>query len=156
MHSGNPGWRAPAGRVPIKHMLTREDKRIAHQRINQLRRNPPKVTQEHKDGARKMFQKHKEYEAEKDRDIAREQKAFSKDLAGYVYNHINGVGSVFHGVGDGRVKEITCNFPGCGKHESTMYNSKDGKWYDSEHRWFGNLTEEQKQKELKNVDKQNE
>ena len=128
-------------------MLSREDKRLAHKQIDELRRNPPKITQEHVDGAKKLFKQHEAHEAQKDRDIRREIKDFSKDLSGFVHNHFNGVGAIFHGVGDG--KKVICAFPGCGRHESIMHNMKDGKWYDHEHRWFGNLTEEQKQKERK-------
>ena len=140
---------------PLLNMLKSHDIRAANQMIEKLRRNPPKVTREHWDQAGKLLEKDKALKAEKDRDISREIKDFSKDLSGFVHNHVNGVGAVFHGIGEGKAKNITCSFPGCGKHESTMYNAKDGKWYDSEHRWFGNLNEEQKQKELDNVDKQN-
>lgn len=94
-----------------------------------------------------MFQKHKEYEAEKDRDIAREQKAFSKDLAGFVYNRIKGVGQIFHGFGEGKARSILCSI--CEQHESQMFNMKDGKWYCTEHRWFGDLNNGQQQKERK-------
>ncbi len=99
--------------------------------------------QEHKDGAKKLLENHKAIEAEKDKDIKREIKDFSKDLSGFVHNHLNGVGEYFHGIGEG--KKVNCKL--CDRHESTMYYCKDGKWYCPEHRWFGNLTKEQKDNE---------
>lgn len=127
-------------------MIDKETKRLAKKKVEELRRNPPRITKEHLDGADKLLQKQKEFEKKKDLDIVRERQAFSKDIAGYVHNHINGVGVLFHGIGEG--KKVVCAFPGCGKHEGTMFNMNDGKWYDSEHKWFGNLTEQQKEREV--------
>ena len=126
-------------------MLNKEQKRLAYQRIEKLRKNPTKVTRSDWIESGKLIEKHKADEAKKEKNIKSELKDFSKDLSGYVHNHLNGVGQLFHGIGQGRAREIRCSF--CERHESTMHNTKDGKWYCTEHRWFGNLTEEQKQKE---------
>lgn len=129
-------------------MLDKESKRIAKKRVEELRRNPPKITQADRDGADRMFKQHQEFEAQKDRDIERDRQAFAKDLAGFTYNHLVGVGKLFHGIGECKTRNIKCQFPDCGAHEGEMYNMKDGKWYCSHHKSFGNLTEEQKEKEL--------
>ena len=121
--------------------------------IEKLRRNPPKVTRQHWDQAGELLKRDKEIKDEKDRDIRREIKDFSKDLSGFVYNRIKGVGEIFNGFGEGRAKEIKCSF--CEQHESIMHHMKDSKWYCPAHKWFGDLTEEQKQKELENVNQQN-
>jgi len=126
--------------------LSKDDIRIAKKRSQDLRRNPPKVTQEHRNKAKDLEKQQIAFEESKDRDIVRERKALSKDIAGYVYNQYQGVGAKFHGIGEG--KKVYCAFPGCGKHEGTMHNMKDNKWYDSEHRWFGDLNEQEKEKEL--------
>jgi len=123
-------------------MISNEDKRIAYRTIEKLRKNPPKVTQEHRDGAKKLLEQHKANEAEKDRDIRREVKDFSKDLAGFVHTHLNGVGELFHGIGDG--KKVDCSH--CGNHSSQMYNMNDGKWYCHEHRWLGDLNDEERKR----------
>lgn len=113
--------------------------------IENIRKHPPKITQEHRDGAAQLLKKHQENEEKKDRESKKEIKDFSKDISGFVYNQIRGIGKVFHGFGEG--KKVLCSFPDCGKHESQMFNKKDGQWYCGEHRWFGDLTEKQKQEE---------
>lgn len=130
------------------NMLDAESKRIARRRVEELRRNPPKVTQADIEGADRLFKEHQDFEAAKDRDIERERKALAKDVGSFAYNQISGVGQLFHGIGEGKVNKIKCQFPGCGAHEGEMYNMKDGKWYCGHHKSFGNLTKEQKQKEL--------
>mgnify|MGYP001591228163 FL=1 len=124
-------------------MLSKEDKRIAYRRIEEIRRNPPKITREHWDHADKLLKQNEAEEAKKDKDIKGELKDLSKDLSGFVYNQISGVGKIFHGIGEG--KKSVCSV--CEQHESRMYNMKDGKWYCQEHRWLGNLKTEQQEKE---------
>lgn len=124
-------------------MLSNEDKRIAGKRIAELRKNPPRLTKSDWAAGRKALQEHNKNEERKDKDIKREIGDLSKDLAGFVHNQINGVGKVFHGIGEG--KKVICSF--CEQHEARMFNMNDGKWYCQEHRWFGNLNEEQKRKE---------
>lgn len=126
-------------------MLSREDKRSAYRQIEKIRKNPPIITQEHRDGAKQLLKQHEKNETKKDEEIKGELKDFSRDLAGFVHNHTQGVGKIFHGFGVG--KKVICRFPSCQKHESQMHNMNDGKWYCQEHRWFGNLTEQQKRKE---------
>lgn len=130
---------------PFKIMMSREDKFKAEKMINDLRRNPPRLTKSDWAAGKKALQDHKDHEARKDEDIKREIGDLSKDLSGFVYNQINGIGALFHGIGEG--KKVLCSI--CLKHESTMHNMNDGKWYCSEHRWFGDLNEEQKEKERK-------
>lgn len=132
--------------LPFKYMkLSKEDVRIARKKVQDLRKNPTRTTEADRQGAKEMFKKHEAFEKEKDDDIARDRKAVSKDLAGFFYNHTQGVGELFHGIGEG--KKAYCSFPDCGVHEGEMFNMKDGKWYCRGHRDFGNLTEEQKEKE---------
>lgn len=130
-------------------MITANDKRLAEKAIHELRRNPPKITQADREGGERLFKEHQRFEDQKERDIRSETKDFSKDLAGYVHNQINGVGDMFNGIGSG--KKAICKFSKCGKHESQMFNMADGKWYCSEHKWFGRLNKDQKQKELCNA-----
>ena len=124
-------------------MLNREDERIAYQRIEEINRNPPKITRKDWDFADKLVKEDKDAKAKKSKDVKNELKDLSKDLSGFVYNHISGVGKIFHGIGEG--KKSVCSV--CEQHESRMYNMNDGKWYCQEHRWLGNLTTEQQEKE---------
>src|SRR3972149_4097613 len=124
-------------------MLSREDKYAANKMIHELRSNPPVVTQEHKNEGKKILKQHKENQAQKDREIKGELKDFAKDLSGHIYNKLSGVGQMFHGIGEGKKKD--CSY--CMQHHTAMYHMSDGKWYCGGHKWFGNLTEEQKRKE---------
>lgn len=126
-------------------MIDKSKKREILRRAEQLKKNPPKITQEHHDGAKKLLEQNKKFYESKDRTLANERKAFAKDVGDWTHNQIKGVGKLFHGFGEG--KKTLCAFPGCGKHEGQMFNMNDGQWYDSEHRWFGNLTQEQQERE---------
>ena len=128
--------------------LTKEEIKIGKQRVAELRKNPPKITEEGRRKADAMFSEHQEFERSKDRSIVNERQALAKDVAGFVHNHVNGVGAMFHGIGEGKARSIVCSFPGCGKHEGEMFNMKDGEWYCRGHKEFGNLDLSQKIKEL--------
>lgn len=129
---------------PLKYM-NKINKEKALQRIKELRKNPPKVTEEHHKGAARMLEQHKKFEESKDRSISNERKGLAKDVASFVYNQVNGVGQLFNGIGEG--KKHRCSI--C--KERAVFNTNDHKWYCAEHRWFGNLSEEQQKKELANV-----
>jgi hypothetical protein len=129
-------------------MLDKETIRMARKRAEESRRNPVRITKEHWDGADKLLKEHEAFESSKDKDIERECQALAKDVAGFTYNQVVGIGKLFNGLGEGKAKSITCQFPGCGIHEGSMFNMTDGKWYCSHHKSFGNLTEPQKEKEL--------
>lgn len=126
--------------------LSKEDIRIARRKVAELRKNPPRVSEADRQGAKDMLKQHDAFEKEKQDDIARDRKAVSKDLAGFFYNHTQGVGELFHGIGESR--KAYCSFPDCGVHEGEMFNMNDHKWYCRSHKDFGNLTVEQKEKEL--------
>ena len=114
------------------------------QRIQELKKNPPRILPEHRAGAKRLLDQHNAHEIEKERDIARERKALAKDVASFAFNHTVGIGQIFHGIGEG--KKNKCHI--CEEHKSQMFNMKDNQWYCSEHRWFGELNEEEKEKEL--------
>ena len=137
------GLTRSVGPPTFKYMLSRHDKREAMKRVEELQRNPPKVLPQHIEGAKQLLEQNKKFEAEKDRDIKRELQGLSKDCASFVHNRVNGVGQLFHGFGQG--KRVLCSI--CEQHDSSMFNMNDGQWYCAEHRWFGNLTDEQKERE---------
>lgn len=90
-----------------------------------------------------MFEKHQEFEREKDRDIARERSALAKDVAGFAFNQINGNGKYFYGKGGGIPgKKKYCEVPGCGIHENEMFYTD--KWRCKRH----HLIQDQQKKEL--------
>ena len=124
-------------------MINKTEKREVKRAIEKLRRNPPKVTPQDHAHAQRLLDQNKKFEESKDRDIERERKALAKDVAGFVHTQFNGVGTLFHGFGEG--KKALCSI--CEQHESQMHNMNDGQWYCSEHRWFGNLSKEQQKKE---------
>jgi len=128
--------------------LTKEQIRIGKQKVADLRRNPTKITEADRRAADAEFKKQQDFERSKDRSLENERKGLAQDVAGFVHNHVNGVGTLFHGIGPGKTRQITCEFPGCGIHEGEMFNMKDSKWYCGNHKGFGNLEESQKQKEL--------
>lgn len=128
-------------------MITKENKKKILARAQQLKKNAPKVTEEHKRQAAELFKKHQEFERSKDRSIENERKGLAKDVAGFVHTHLNGVGQLFNGFGEG--KKVVCCL--CKEHKGQMHNMKDGQWYCAEHRWFGNLTKEEQEKERNHV-----
>jgi hypothetical protein len=128
---------------PIKHM-DKESKRIAMQTIERIKKNPPKITRQDWDASKKLLAEHMSNEDTKDRHIKSDIDNLSRELAGFAYNSIKGCGKLFYGIGNG--KKAICSY--CGEHSGQMYNMNDCRWYCSEHKWFGNLTEKQKEKEL--------
>lgn len=128
-------------------MISKENKAKALKRIREIEKNPPVITEAHRRHAAKLLEQNKKFYEDKDRGIDNERKAISKDLAGWVHNQYNGVGKVFHGYGEGKMRKIKCWF--CGQHCSSEFFSLNGKWYGKEHKQFSNLNEEEQERERK-------
>lgn len=106
-----------------------------------LKKQTPKVTQEHIEGGKKMLEKVIKFDEEKERSHRNEIRGLAEDVGSFVHNAVHGVGELFHGYGEG--KKHLCSI--C--LENAIFNTMDGRWYCSEHRWFGNLKTEQQEKE---------
>lgn len=106
-----------------------------------LKKQTPKVTQADIEGGKRMLEKVKGFEESKDQSIKTELTGLAKDVGNFVYNATHGVGKLFYGFGEG--KRHICSV--C--LETAIFNTRDSQWYCSDHRWFGNLTTEQQEKE---------
>lgn len=126
-------------------MLSREEKYKANQRIKELKKNPPKPTHDDHVAAERLLNKWQKFEEDKEKDCRRELKDACYEAAGDVDRLVTrgAVSTVVHGIGEG--KKVNCDV--CQEHDSQMFFKKDNKWYCAEHRWFGDLTDEQKEKE---------
>lgn len=132
-------------KAPPTLNMDKKQQRI-HALKKQFRKQLPKVEQSHIEGAKKLLEQHKKFEESKDRSIKNEMRGLAKDVGNYVYNATHGVGQLFNGYGNGKVRQLICHF--CGEHCSDKWtNAKDGKWYGNDHVQFAGLSDEQQEKE---------
>lgn len=130
---------------PASHNYMKVDKRAVMRQVENMRKNPPRVLPQHHAEAKKLLDKNKAFYEAKDKDIARERKSVSREIADWTYNQIRGVGKVFHGFGEGKARTLICSF--CGEHCSSQWYSVNGKWFGSEHKQFSELTGDELERE---------
>lgn len=125
---------------PPANFNMKQNERVEQLR-KQLRKQVPKVTQEHIEGGKRMLEQVKKFEEEKDRSAKAELNGLAKDVGSFLYNATHGVGELFNGFGEGKKHHCSICL------EQAIFNTRDSRWYCTDHRWFGNLTTEQQERE---------
>lgn len=146
--ASDPGLCAPRAPDNFERFYVKQNERV-QQLTKQFTKQVPMVTQEHRDGAKKLLEKHIAFEEAKDRSIKNELHGLAKDVGSFVHNAVRGNKSVWFGGiggGTGRSSQIKCFF--CGKHCSDKWtNAKDGKWYGEDHLQYAGLKKAQLKRE---------
>jgi hypothetical protein len=135
-------------------MIDSNEKRQIGRTLEALKKNPPVVTEADMAEGRRLLGEHKKNEDRKDRDIKTEIGAVAHDVSGYIRNQLSGIGQLFNGFGEGKIREVKCHF--CGEHCSGEWHFVDGNWYGKEHKQFASLSDAEQEKERESCLKTNQ